>query len=71
MVFLILILEQNVFRFICRTILEEPITLYRTLESLKNEISKKIVDILSSYIFRNRIFMHFITRTISRTYQEL
>ena len=35
-----LILEQNVYGFICRTILVESISLNRTLGTLENEILK-------------------------------
>ena len=76
-IFWILISQQTVFGFICRTIWEESRTLNKTLRTLKNEIFKKIVEILSSHIFRNlpNLFLKSvrISRTmlnLSRTYEK-
>ena len=55
-VFWILILEHNVLGLICSTIGVESRTLNRTFKTLQNDTLKKIVDILISYIFRDRIF---------------
>ena len=58
-VFWILILEQNVFGLICRTIWVESRTLNRTLGTVENEILERIMEILCNHIFRNPLELHY------------
>ena len=48
-----MILEQNVFGFICRTICRESITLNRILKTLKDEIFEKILKTLKCHSISN------------------
>ena len=52
-VFLILILEQNVYGFICSTIWEEFRTLNKILKTSKNEIFEKNLKTLDCHSFLN------------------